>query len=42
MWLDASLLRKILVNLLSNALNYSGEHAAVHLRAGYQGGIRLL
>ena len=30
--LDASLLRKILVNLLSNALKYSGEHAAVTVR----------
>jgi PAS domain S-box-containing protein len=32
-WLDPSLLRKILVNLLSNALKYSGEHALVALRA---------
>ena len=37
-WLDASLLRKILVNLLSNALKYSGEQAEVHLRAACQGG----
>lgn len=32
-WLDPSLLRKILVNLLSNALKYSGENAVVSLRA---------
>lgn len=32
-WLDASLLRKITVNLLSNALKYSGENAVVTLRA---------
>ncbi|RYY15429.1 MAG: HAMP domain-containing histidine kinase, partial [Cytophagaceae bacterium] len=31
--LDASLLRKILLNLLSNALKYSGEHTVVTLRA---------
>ena len=31
--LDASLLRKILVNLLSNALKYSGEHSVVSVRA---------
>ncbi len=31
--LDASLLRKILVNLLANALKYSGEHAAVTVQA---------
>jgi PAS domain S-box-containing protein len=37
-WLDASLLRKILVNLLSNALKYSGEQAAVYLRAACQSG----
>lgn len=34
--LDASLLRKILVNLLSNALKYSAENAVVRLRAGCQ------
>ncbi|GAB3638105.1 hypothetical protein GCM10027422_36950 [Hymenobacter arcticus] len=34
--LDASLLRKILVNLLSNALKYSGENAAVTVRASFQ------
>jgi PAS domain S-box-containing protein len=32
-WLDPSLLRKILVNLLSNALKYSGENAVVTVRA---------
>jgi signal transduction histidine kinase len=31
--LDSSLLRKILVNLLSNALKYSGENAVVTVRA---------
>ena len=31
--LDSSLLRKILVNLLSNALKYSGENAAVTVQA---------
>ena len=31
-WLDASLLRKIIVNLLTNALKYSGENAVVTLR----------
>jgi PAS domain S-box-containing protein len=33
LWLDASLLRKVLVNLLSNALKYSGDNAAVTVRA---------
>lgn len=37
-WLDPSLLRKILVNLLSNALKYSGEHTVVALGAACQGG----
>ena len=32
-YLDPSLLRKILVNLLSNALKYSGENAVVRVRA---------
>ena len=32
--LDASLLRKILLNLLSNALKYSGEHTVVTVRTG--------
>ena len=31
--LDSSLLRKILLNLLSNALKYSGEHTVVTVRA---------
>jgi PAS domain S-box-containing protein len=33
MWLDASLLRKILVNLLSNASKYSAENTVVHVQA---------
>ena len=33
MWLDTSLLRKVLVNLLSNALKYSPEDATVALEA---------
>jgi len=32
-WLDPSLLRKILVNLLSNALKYSGENSVVRVLA---------
>jgi PAS domain S-box-containing protein len=32
--LDASLLRKILMNLLSNALKYSGENSVITVRAG--------
>jgi PAS domain S-box-containing protein len=35
--LDSSLLRKILVNLLSNALKYSGEKSAVTVQADCQG-----
>jgi PAS domain S-box-containing protein len=38
MWLDASLLRKILVNLLSNASKYSAENTVVHVRAAGHGG----
>lgn len=37
-WLDPSLLRKILVNLLSNALKYSGEHSVVSVRAACAAG----
>jgi PAS domain S-box-containing protein len=33
LWLDPSLLRKILVNLLSNALKYSAENTVVTVRA---------
>jgi PAS domain S-box-containing protein len=33
LWLDASLLRKIVVNLLSNALKYSGENTVVTVAA---------
>ncbi|AII54340.1 sensor histidine kinase [Hymenobacter sp. APR13] len=38
LWLDASLLRKVLVNLLSNALKYSGPGAVVQLRARARAG----
>lgn len=38
LWLDKSLLRKILVNLLSNALKYSGEHQPVRVEATCGGG----
>lgn len=33
-WLDPSLLRKILVNLLSNAIKYSGDHSIVLVQGG--------
>ena len=36
LWLDPSLLRKILVNLLSNALKYSGEDTVVTVQARCQ------
>jgi PAS domain S-box-containing protein len=38
LWLDASLLRKVLVNLLSNALKYSGENTTVTVRAAWAAG----
>ncbi|GAA4495930.1 hypothetical protein GCM10023172_08500 [Hymenobacter ginsengisoli] len=38
LWLDPSLLRKIVVNLLSNALKYSGENTVVRLAATCAGG----
>ncbi len=38
LWLDASLLRKILVNLLSNGLKYSDDHAVVTVRAACAAG----
>lgn len=40
--LDSSLLRKILVNLLSNALKYSGDNAVVTVRASCQANQLLL
>ena len=38
-WLDPSLLRKIIVNLLSNALKYSGENCVVTLRVDCSGNL---
>ena len=38
LWLDPSLLRKILVNLLSNALKYSGENSVVTVRGACAAG----
>ncbi|AUD00443.1 CHASE3 domain-containing protein [Spirosoma pollinicola] len=35
LWLDASLLQKIMINLLSNAVKYSGPGSVVSLRAEY-------
>lgn len=37
-WLDPSLLRKILVNLLSNGLKYSGDNTVVTVRAACAAG----
>lgn len=41
-WLDASLLRKIIINLLSNALKYSGENSVVTLRANCRNNVLTL
>ena len=38
LWLDQSLLRKILVNLLSNAIKYSPEHRTVRVKGTCGGG----
>jgi signal transduction histidine kinase len=37
-WLDPSLLRKVVVNLLSNAIKYSGDNSIVTLRAACHSG----
>ncbi len=42
LWLDTSLLRKVLVNLLSNALKYSGEDTTVRVEATAEAGILTL
>lgn len=39
LWLDTSLLRKVLVNLLSNALKYSGEDTTVEVEATAEAGL---
>ncbi|MDB5269121.1 MAG: domain S-box-containing protein [Hymenobacter sp.] len=41
-WLDASLLRKVLVNLLSNALKYSAENTTISLSATGRPGLLTL
>ncbi|GAB3321170.1 hypothetical protein GCM10027299_15280 [Larkinella ripae] len=41
-WLDPSLVRKMLVNLLSNAIKYSGEHKPIRVRLyGRDGQVRI-
>lgn len=42
LWLDPSLLRKILVNLLSNALKYSAENTTVTVRTSCHDGLLTL
>lgn len=37
-WLDSSLLRKVIVNLLSNAIKYSGAGSLIRLRGHWQQG----
>jgi signal transduction histidine kinase len=38
MWLDSSLLRKVIVNLLSNAIKYSGAGSLIRVRGHWQQG----